>query len=193
MTIVCIAGTKGGVGKTTTAVCLAQEAAGRGLDTLLLDLDPQGTAAEWAPELAKNLAPVQHADDIRTAAADHHLVFLDTAPGAGVGAIAALEAADLVLAVTGLGPGEMRGLQHLLRMVDPDLIIPTRFDGRRSMHRWGLDALRSRWPDITTTPVPMAAIVERAQADQDTLPLVSRPAIAYREILDQLLTLMGSN
>src|SRR5579862_9576048 len=104
MTIICVAGTKGGVGKTTTAVCLAQEAAGRGLDTLLLDLDPQGTAAEWAPDLTKHLA-TQSADEIKQAAADHHLVLLDTAPGAGAGAIAALEAADLVLAVTGLGPG----------------------------------------------------------------------------------------
>ncbi len=193
MTIVCVAGTKGGVGKTTTAVCLAQEARGRGLDTLLLDLDPQGTAVEWAPELAKQLARVQGPSEIQQAAGDHHLVLLDTAPGAGPSSIAAIEAADLVLAVTGLGPGEMRGLQHLLRVVDPDLIIPTRFDARRSMHRWGLDALRTRWPSLVTTPIPMAAIVERAQADQDALPLVSRPAIAYREILDRLLALMAAN
>jgi chromosome partitioning protein len=193
MTIVCVAGTKGGVGKTTTAVCLAQEAAGRGLDTLLLDLDPQGTAAEWAPELAKQLARVHSPLEIQQAAGTHALVLLDTAPGAGPTTIAAIEAADIVVAVTGLGPGEMRGLQHLLRVVDPDLIIPTRFDARRSMHRWGLDALRTRWAGLTTDPVPMAAVVERAQADQDALPLLSRPAIAYREILDRLLTLMGAH
>ncbi len=186
--IVAIAGTKGGAGKTTTAVCLAQEAVARGLDVLLIDLDAQGTALAWAPDITEHL-PVASVVKIRALAAGHALVFLDTPPGASPSAVAGLEAADRVVAVTGLGPGEMAGLVHLLRMVDPDLIVPTRFDARRSMHGWGLDALRSRWPNQITTAVPMAAIVERAQADQEALPMVSRPAIAYREVLDRVLAL----
>jgi chromosome partitioning protein len=39
---------KGGSGKTTLAIHLAAEAAAHGVRTLLLDLDPQASAARWA-------------------------------------------------------------------------------------------------------------------------------------------------
>ena len=45
MTVIAVAHIKGGVGKTTVAVNLAQAAAARGAPTLLWDLDPQGAAS----------------------------------------------------------------------------------------------------------------------------------------------------
>lgn len=187
--IVAVAGTKGGVAKTTTAVCLALEAASRGRDVVVIDLDPQGTAQEWIPELTKHLPQLQAAADISAVAGGHDLVILDTPPGAAPQALAALEAADVVVAVTGLGPGDMRGLQHLLRVVDPDLIVPTRRDGRRAIHGHGLAALHSRFPELVTEPVPMSAAVERAQADQTSLPWLAPPAIAYRAVYQRLVAL----
>lgn len=187
--LIAIAGTKGGSGKTTTAVCLAQEASARGLDVLLLDLDPQGTANDWAPELCKHLPGAKSAKTLMDIAAGHDVVFLDTPPGAALQAVAALEAAELVVAVTGLGPGDMRGLQHLLRMVDPNLIVPTRRDGRRAIHRHAIDALVSRWPDRVTEAIPMSAAIERAQADQASLPILAPPSVAYRAVYDRLIAL----
>lgn len=45
--IVVVAALKGGVGKTTTAVYLAALAAGGRRTTLLVDADPQASAADW--------------------------------------------------------------------------------------------------------------------------------------------------
>ena len=42
MVVVAVANQKGGVGKTTMAALLAQEAAARGLRAMAIDLDPQG-------------------------------------------------------------------------------------------------------------------------------------------------------
>ena len=187
--IVTIAGTKGGGGKTTTAVCLALEALEQGEDVVLMDLDPQGTATEWAPAITKHLPAVRTPAELKATATGHSLAFVDTPPGAATQATIGIEAADIVVAVSGLGPGDMRGLQHLLRMVDPDLIVPTRRDGRRALHGYALEALATRWPSLITDAVPSSAAVERAQADQAALPILSPPAIAYRTILARVLEL----
>lgn len=48
MKIVGVCGRKGGSGKTTTAVHLAAEMKYRGLSTILVDCDTQGSAAHWS-------------------------------------------------------------------------------------------------------------------------------------------------
>ena len=47
MAIIAVCNQKGGCGKTTIAINLAQAFVIEGCDVLFLDMDPQGSAADW--------------------------------------------------------------------------------------------------------------------------------------------------
>ena len=104
MFVVSISSQKGGAGKTTLACALAVAAEHAGLPAVLVDLDPQGSAAHWS-ELREPATPVVTAakpaqliavlEAARTAGA--RLAVIDTAPHAEDAALAAARTADLVL------------------------------------------------------------------------------------------------
>lgn len=62
MTTISIVNTKGGVGKTTTAVYLAAYAGYQGHHTRLIDTDPQGTASKWLTQALENNDPVTNCE-----------------------------------------------------------------------------------------------------------------------------------
>jgi chromosome partitioning protein len=95
---------KGGAGKTTLALHLAVAAQQAGYETVIIDIDPQGTVEAWggwrkdAPPVviaakASNLSKTL--DRASEASAD--IAFIDTPPLAQGDASAAARAADLVL------------------------------------------------------------------------------------------------
>jgi chromosome partitioning protein len=96
---------KGGAGKTTIAVHLAVEAATAGLRSLLLDLDPQASAARWADrrkdgvavDVAVEAASRLDAALLQAEREGYDLVVIDTAPHADQAALRAARVADLVL------------------------------------------------------------------------------------------------
>lgn len=104
MQTVALVSQKGGSGKTTLAVHLCVEAAGRGAKALLIDLDPQASAAAWGdwrgdrgPDVATE-HPARLEAALKAAAAQgYDVVILDTAPHADQAALRAAKAADLVL------------------------------------------------------------------------------------------------
>jgi chromosome partitioning protein len=103
MHVIAIVSQKGGVGKSTLAVHLATEANAQGQRVLLLDIDPQGSAMEWAsrrgdrPPDVSGANPASIGKEIERAKAEgYDLVVVDTAPHADHAALQAARSADLV-------------------------------------------------------------------------------------------------
>ena len=95
---------KGGAGKTTLACAIAAAAEKAGRATVLVDIDPQGTASKWS-ELRKADTPVVTATSAERLAAvlsaarsaEAQLAVIDTAPHVSAAALEAARAGDMVL------------------------------------------------------------------------------------------------
>lgn len=104
MQTIAILSQKGGTGKTTLSLHLAVAAHQAGQAAVVIDLDPQASAAGWK-DSRKTEEPVvisipaaRLPQALSTAAgAGADLVLIDTAPHSGEVALAAAEAADLIL------------------------------------------------------------------------------------------------
>ncbi|MCY4230067.1 MAG: AAA family ATPase [Alphaproteobacteria bacterium] len=104
MKVIAVIAQKGGAGKTTLSIGIAVAAKLDGLIVAVIDLDAQATAANWG-DRRKEEEPVvisaqaTRLEKILGAARGQgaDLVVIDTAPRAEQGALAAAQAADLVL------------------------------------------------------------------------------------------------
>jgi chromosome partitioning protein len=104
MHTISIVSQKGGAGKTTLAIHLAAMAAATGHTPILIDLDPQATAAAWSDWRAgesPEVVTAPHTRLIETLSKAEQLgaeiAIIDTPPHADAAAVQAVKAADLVL------------------------------------------------------------------------------------------------
>lgn len=120
MKTIAVLSEKGGAGKTTLTVHLAVAARLAGLETAIIDLDPQGSAADWsdrrgeAPE-AVAIPPVRLEKllaDLRENGAD--LVLIDTGRDSHNAGYTAAQAADLALIPCRGGGFDFRALTRTL-------------------------------------------------------------------------------
>jgi chromosome partitioning protein len=117
MKTIAIVSQKGGAGKTTLALHIATAAEAAGLPSVVIDLDPQASAAGWA-DSRQDDAPVVVAMPFSRlshglqAAKDGgaELVVIDTAPHSDSVAVAAIKAADLVLIPCRAGILDLRAI-----------------------------------------------------------------------------------
>lgn len=123
MKTVAILSQKGGAGKTTLALHLAVAAVHGGHPAIVLDLDPQASAAGWgdgrggAEPSVHSLQASRLGKALEAAARnDIALAFIDTAPHAADAAVAAAEAADLILIPCRAGIFDLRAIAATARI-----------------------------------------------------------------------------
>jgi chromosome partitioning protein len=125
MTIIAVAGRKGGIGKSTIAGNLAGEFAAMKKSVLLLDADPQHSLAAWAgqgegvlaqcTEKVDGGAPESLKARVRKIK-DVDVVVIDTPPGMPETAYAAAMVADLLLLPCGPSPLDLFALKEALAL-----------------------------------------------------------------------------
>jgi chromosome partitioning protein len=125
--IVTLLGQKGGVGKSTTAVCLGMAALERGLRTLLVDADPQGTLTTWgevaaehqraAPTVLAMGASMHRPGQLEAVARSYEWTFIDCPPRHGEVQRSALMLADLVILPCGPSASDVWALSSSLELV----------------------------------------------------------------------------
>jgi chromosome partitioning protein len=133
--VVTLAGQKGGSGKTTTALNLADAWHAQGLKVLLIDTDPQGTAQTWrdvmeehderGPTVVSMSKGFHH--DLEQLASGYDRVIIDCPPGENTIQRAAIMISDLTILPCGPGATDIWSMAETFelvrkaRMIEPTL------------------------------------------------------------------------
>jgi chromosome partitioning protein len=125
MQVIAIVNQKGGVGKTTLAIHLATAFAAAGRNTVLLDVDPQASAAEWKDARTAKKPPVMAVPASRLAKVledtkkiGTEVLILDTAPHSEGTALAAARSADLILVPCQPSIMDLRALRKTAELLE---------------------------------------------------------------------------
>ena len=125
--IVTLMGQKGGVGKSTMAICLGMEALRRGHGTLLVDADPQGTVRTWSEVAAENQQPaptvvamgasMHRPGQLDVVAKNYDFTFIDCPPRHGDVQRSALMITDLAIVPCGPSASDVWALTSSLELI----------------------------------------------------------------------------
>ena len=187
--IVSLVHTKGGVGKTTSAMFLALVAARGGRAVRLLDADPQGSASSWAERAAASSAglpfPVLPAsvEVVRAVSAGAgELVVIDTPPGTAAVIDAAIDVADLVVIPTGAAPADIDRVWPTLDITThrPTTVLLTAVDLRTTLGGAVRDFLPREGVPVLNT------VVRRRQAITSAFGTVPAHPYDYADAYDEI-------
>lgn len=158
-----ITNTKGGVGKTTTAIYLAT-ALSKTHTVEVLDGDPQGSATEWAIRAEENNQPlpfnvqaVNIAQLKRVTKAPETITIIDTAPGDTRGIDAALNGADLIIIPTASSAIDMSRVwetEAIASKVADAYVLLTQVDTRTRSYAAAFDVLEEQGVGYFETAIP---------------------------------------
>ena len=203
--IVAFAGQKGGVGKSTTAVCLAVAALERGSRVLLVDADPQGTVRTWgevaaerkrpAPTVVAMGASMHKKGQLTELAASYDVTFIDCPPRHGEVQRSAMMVADLVVLPCGASAADAWALATSLdvvreaRALRDELIacvLITRKQGRTALGKAARKVLESTGLPVLDTELGSRIAYQEALASGQGITSYAARDSGAREIFDLL-------
>jgi chromosome partitioning protein len=193
MRTIAICNLKGGVGKTTSAIHIAVLASAS-QPTVLIDADPQGSAAEWTDDLQLSNLELIEAPSARTlrsalSRVGDRLAVVDTPPGQPEIAMAALEAADVVIVPTRAGVLEIQRVALTLRLVPagtPHFLLLTAANPRTLAHRETVQAWTDAGETIIGTIRARTAIAAGTELDPQA-------CTEYGAVLETLLAQLNTS
>lgn len=207
--IVALTGQKGGVGKSTLAICVAAELLGRRHKVLLVDADPQGTIRTWGevaadagqplPSIVAMGSTMHRPEQLPTVRQGYDDVVIDCPPRHGDIQRSALMVADLAILPCGPSSADAWALGASIDLINearalrPELevrILITRKQGRTALGRSAREELEKSGIELLKTEVGYrVAFAESLGAGQGVTAYAPRDAAAEetRALVNELL------